>query len=1441
MRTYRQRCQRSSAKAKGCQKVGASNAFKVFRAPSNCQAALFIDNYSHSLACFYTGRFHTNEMLLALANFFFFFFTPRPRVVSEVVNTTSLHTACRQDACQNGGTCIETGSGTECRCPPGFAGLYCEDVGSPCHPNPCYNSGICTYTNSKDGRLEVTCRCPVGTSGKNCEINYDDCYADACYHNGTCVDGIGDFDCICPPGFAGERCEMQTNECTSSPCSSDGTVRCTQIDNSFSCVCGAGYTGYRCDVLVNFCSQKPCKNNGTCMDVLQVCICRQGYTGEVCDEKIPEECMSNPCLNGGNCLPGQSPSEPYFCDCLAGTSGKHCELKYLTSCLVNGCLNGGTCESQKGAFVCRCPPHFTGAQCHIRDTSFLQDVGMQSDINAVELGSNPFNDSDKKYICSINECHIKANNGLCNPECNSYLCNFDGIDCAGNLEPFHQCSNKEYCANVFRNELCDPQCNTEDCLFDGFDCFKIENDYVRNSEQYCEWYAGDGSCNEECNMTAYNFDGGDCLTDKQRISGQLSGRIAAVVAVSSVEFEIDLGRFLIVLGNLVQAIVRVDTDKQGRKMIYQWNSKSASVDGDFSAAHLRTRMDETPLLKFPQSTLVVLTVHKIPYNNASLFTDSSRVIDFLSVDPVKRIVKRQLGYELRSVSTVEDNENGARKILLTIIGLFIGTICVIHFIILTLSNKRVRAKIWFPPTELEMTELAGTSRATAAVEPVETERSASLVPAAIGRENGSGEEYNENEVVEINNKLLLAWLKSNDAADPYGCNLSREEERKDEFQNTVVILSKEGLNCLLIRATTDSFSDPETQCAVIDELISSGAEINNHHGLQLNTPLITAVRNKHIAAIALLLSRGADPNLKDIGGRTALHHAVSVNCSEIVLLLLNSGQCHLEEKDFDGCTATLLAAKQAKESFPIFCLLVDCGARLMVADDEGRSCTHWAAQNNNVLILTLLWLRDALCYSKDILGRNALFLAASENCVEAVEFLDARGFDRKARDVLNRSPLQVATNNGHGEVVKLLQAPQPKATRLDEITRRAVMEELTDGWKKKLDTNKRESWTADHSQRMNIVNSTSNDSAGNQEVTNTAGEHENTTSPELIAGTESSESAQTCNLQGGLIGDIRHEFHSEPSRSPVLQCPDWMQRSDFLADLPFIFQDKFQSHLWKLRPVGGHSHMVSESGPRPDNISFSPVLYPEHSTIDSEVSKQDERILSCPDFVVAQDGHFNGQVSKVTQMPAMQPFIPMHSSQVPILNEPCSFGKTTTTFGCIASSSESSDGTPANMASHFPTLRHSNSSVSEDNATCFIEKSARLSEETYLHTCPSDTGDLYTWRVEKAADDCTILVNEERATSITHNDSVCCKSMEKPTEGRRLDNSQMTAGFVGGSSAVTNLDLDGPSVTRSSPSFVPVSSLLHSTHRTGKMRQGRYIKKASLKNMRYSTSSHRKQ
>ncbi|CDW55108.1 Notch and Ank 2 and EGF and NOD domain containing protein [Trichuris trichiura] len=1339
------------------------------------------------------------------------------------------------------------------RCPPGVVGQYCEEVVSPCHLNPCHNGGICAYAGFDDGRLEVTCLCPAGTSGNNCEINNDDCYTGACYHNGTCVDRVDSFDCICPPGFGGERCEVQTNECPSSPCSSEGTVKCIQMDNNFSCVCRAGYTGYRCDVLLDFCSQKPCSNNGTCVGFLRVCICQQGYKGEFCDEKIPEACVSKPCLNEGECLPGRSPFELYFCDCLAGTFGKNCGFKHLTNCLVNGCFNGGTCESRKGAFVCHCPPHFTGAQCQLRDTSFIEDAKIRSDINTVALGSNLLNDSHKKYICFINKCHIKANNGFCNPECNSYLCGFDGIDCAGDLQPFRQCYKREYCANVFRNELCDPQCNTEDCLFDGFDCLKIENEYIHNSEKYCEVYAGDGSCNEECNMTTYNFDSGDCLTDEQRFSGQLTGRIVAIVAVSSAEFKVDLGRFLIVLGNLLQAIIRVDTDKQGRKMIYQWNSKFGSVVGKYSIARLKMRTVETPSIKFPSakfphSTLVVLTVHKIPYNNASSFTNSSRVTDFLSVDSVKRIIKRQLGYEIQSVGTDHGNEGGGKgTMLLTITVLFICTMCITHCIILVPTNRRVRIARWVPPAELEMTERAGTSHTTTLSEPAEIQRSEILVPALISPENKSEKDHDENEkVVEISNKLLMAWLKWNYTADSHCCDLSCEEEREDEFQNTVAILPKEDLNCFLIKSANDSFSNPETQCRIIDELISSGADVNNRHGLHMSTPLITAVKNKQIAAIELLLRRGADPNLKDLGGRTALHHAVSVDCSGIVELLLNSGRCLLEEKDLDGCTAALLAAKRGKECFPIFCLLVDCDANLTTEDGEGkqeangnaisaRSCTHWAAQNNDLLILNLLWLRDALCHSQDSLGRNALFLAASKNCVQAVEFLDARGFDREARDFLNCTPLFVAKNNGYNAVTKLLKARQPKAIQLDENSRWMVMEKLAKEWKKELGMNKKETWMVDHSQTVKIANSTSSGLRGQENVIDAMGSHK-IASPEVLPDTQLFQHAEMSNLQCGIFVDTSlHDFEKQFSHSSVSKFPDWVQRSDYMPDLPFIFQDKFQSQLWKLGSVGESSRIVSESNPRPDNINLFPDLNSEYASNYSEVYKPDERILSFPDFLGAHNDQFNRQISDVSQIGALQLLIPTNSSDVLALDVPCSFEKASI-FHRLESGSESSDSTLANLASYFSSMRDSNSTVSENKATCFTENSAKQNEEKYLGICPRDAEDLYELSITNAADDCTILVSEEQATDITYGDS-----MEKPTEKTCLDNSQMATDFFGVSSAAMNLDLGGPSVAYSSPSFVPVSNVLRSTLGTEKMRQGRYIKKAWPKNTRYPTSSNRKQ
>ena len=55
---------------------------------------------------------------------------------------------------------------------------------------------------------------------------------------------------------------------------------------------------------LNYCTNnKPCQNGATCTNTGQggyTCACAPGYTGTNCEREI-NDCLYQPCLNGGNC------------------------------------------------------------------------------------------------------------------------------------------------------------------------------------------------------------------------------------------------------------------------------------------------------------------------------------------------------------------------------------------------------------------------------------------------------------------------------------------------------------------------------------------------------------------------------------------------------------------------------------------------------------------------------------------------------------------------------------------------------------------------------------------------------------------------------------------------------------------------------------------------------------------------------------------------------------------------------------------------------------------------------------------------------------------------------------------------------------------------------------------------------------------------------------
>lgn len=84
-------------------------------------------------------------------------------------------------------------------------------------------------------------------------------------------------------------------------------------------------------------------------------------TGKTCQQADP--CASNPCANGGQCLPFES---SYICGCPAGFHGPTCRQDVNECSQSPGpCLHGGTCLNEPGSYRCVCRASHTGPQCEL--------------------------------------------------------------------------------------------------------------------------------------------------------------------------------------------------------------------------------------------------------------------------------------------------------------------------------------------------------------------------------------------------------------------------------------------------------------------------------------------------------------------------------------------------------------------------------------------------------------------------------------------------------------------------------------------------------------------------------------------------------------------------------------------------------------------------------------------------------------------------------------------------------------------------------------------------------------------------------------------------------------------------------------------------------------------------------------------------------------------
>ncbi|TRY86429.1 hypothetical protein DNTS_004204 [Danionella cerebrum] len=347
---------------------------------------------------------------------------------------------CDSHPCHNGAICVDGVNKYHCFCVPGYQGNNCEIDINECASRPCWNNGTCI--NGKD---RYFCECTLGYTGVNCQTEIDECASNPCQNGATCHDHVGLYICDCVQGFEGSDCEINIDECESDPCQNGGI--CIDLIDGYKCDCGGtGYMGDHCEEDIPECASDPCQHGATCLEGVNHynCTCWPGFEGDNCEVDI-DECADGPCENDGECFEKSKPEHwetdweftyaiaaGYVCQCQPGYTGENCSVN-INECVSDPCQNGGGCQDLVNGYECECPEGFTGVDC---------------EINIDECESSPcFNGGVCEDGVAEYKCHCaEPEEGLLpwgGPQCTVEL-----LGCIG-----HVCQNGATCLPLLEEEI----------------------------------------------------------------------------------------------------------------------------------------------------------------------------------------------------------------------------------------------------------------------------------------------------------------------------------------------------------------------------------------------------------------------------------------------------------------------------------------------------------------------------------------------------------------------------------------------------------------------------------------------------------------------------------------------------------------------------------------------------------------------------------------------------------------------------------------------------------------------------------------------------------------------------------------------------------------------------------------------------------------------------
>ncbi|GMT24865.1 hypothetical protein PFISCL1PPCAC_16162 [Pristionchus fissidentatus] len=247
---------------------------------------------------------------------------------------------------------------------------------------------------------------------------------------------------------------------------------------------------------------------------------------------------------------------------------------------------------------------------------------------------------------------------------------------------YADCPQPLYCASVYGNGVCNQECNSRECLYDGYACLLQES---CPQEEYCRERFSDGICDDACNREECEFDGGDCFGELDTLPGQLMIRLSMSVQ----EFMPLSHLFLFQLSRFLRATVVLSQDSMG-PLVWQWSA----VEGR-----------GTRIARGENSSRGIEVAFSVDLTRCTTdcFDSIGRVVEF--IDHALSSKSVPLSSALSSMVSVSSRPSSLPSLirsdhLLVSLGLLFLLLSVVVGVALQQRASRKRtleAPIWFPP------------------------------------------------------------------------------------------------------------------------------------------------------------------------------------------------------------------------------------------------------------------------------------------------------------------------------------------------------------------------------------------------------------------------------------------------------------------------------------------------------------------------------------------------------------------------------------------------------------------------------------------------------------------------------------------------------------------------------------------------------------------------